>query len=82
MDNHSLFDEKASYEEILKHYSRFDIAYRCISSETKTCLILNNNKENISKNISNIFDDIYSVEVDKNSLSLKLCQVLYFYYHR
>ena len=70
MDNHSLFDEKASYEEILKHYSRFDIAYRCISSETKTCLILNNNKENISKNISNIFDDIYSVEVDKKSFLL------------
>ncbi len=70
MDNHSLFDEKASYEEILKHYSRFDIAYRCISSETKTCLILNNNKENISKNISNIFDDIYSAEVDKKSFLL------------
>lgn len=76
--------EKHGYENGLKIFfknnkkelERFsiiegDIAFRCIGKENLRCLVLNSDVGNISENISNIFEEVYSLE---NELSKVLFQ--------
>ena len=42
-----------------------DISYRCITKQNNRCLVINNHLGNICENVSNLFENVYSIEKDK-----------------
>ena len=70
MVNHSLFDEKINYDDFLKQSSKLDVSFRAIFSNTDTCLILNDNKEDIQGSISEVFNKIFSFQIDQKTFVL------------
>ena len=58
---------KVFFKNNKKELERFsiiegDIAFRCINRDNSRCLVLNSDMGNISENISNIFEEVYSLE--------------------
>ena len=70
MVNHSLFDEKINHDDFLKQSSKLDVSFRAIFSNTDTCLILNDNKEDIQGNILDVFNKIFSFQIDRKKFVL------------
>ena len=48
-----------------------DISYRCISKQNNTCLVINNKSGNICENVSNLFENVYSIEKDKKNVLIQ-----------
>ena len=48
-----------------------DIAYRCITKKNIRCLVLNSEIGNICENLSKIFEQVFSIEQDKQKLSIQ-----------
>jgi thiamine kinase-like enzyme len=45
-----------------------DIAFRCINKKNVRCLVLNSDVGNISENLSNIFEEVYSLEKELSKI--------------
>mgnify|MGYP006093354719 CR=1 FL=1 len=48
-----------------------DISYRCISKQNNRCLVINNHSGNICENVSNLFENVYSIEKDKKNVLIQ-----------